>query len=58
MHTLNAETAPVHPEVAASGECRSNPTDQQIREVFSIMSHPTDTRLQLNYVANLVSNAR
>lgn len=58
MHTLNAETAPAYPEVAASGECRSNPTNHERREVDSMMSHATDTGRQLNYVANLVSNAR
>jgi len=47
MHTLNAETAPAYPEVAASGECRSNPTNQQMREVETMMSHPTDTGLSL-----------
>lgn len=42
MHDLNAETAPARPEVAASGGCRLNPTNQQAREVHSMMSHDTE----------------
>lgn len=45
MHNQNTETAPVRPEVAASGGCRSNPANREAREVYPMMSHPSANAL-------------